>query len=112
MNPTTDSRNNMMEPIMRAFQQLSPGSQGAVAALVRQLAESEGIISVEQAGNPGLRSPAEGIPLWLAKLKAERYSARTVHMYGYLAGRYRRFLQHFQHPVHPACRPFVGPVWA
>lgn len=26
--------------------------------------------------------------MWLAKLRAERYSERTVHMYGYLAGRY------------------------
>ena len=37
---------------------------------------------------PGLQSPIEGIPLWVAKLRAERYSPRTVHMYGYLAGRY------------------------
>jgi len=36
----------------------------------------------------GLQTPADGIPLWLAKLRAERYSERTVHMYSYLAGRY------------------------
>jgi integrase len=87
MNTTANSENKQIEPTIRAIRQLSPGSQGAVAALVRQLAESEGI-SVEMPGSPGLPSPAEGIPLWLAKLKAERYSARTVHMYGYLAGRY------------------------
>jgi integrase len=87
MNPTTNTESNVIEPVMWAFGQLSPASQGAVAALVRQLAESEGV-NVEETGGPGLRSPAEGIPLWIAKLKAERYSARTVHMYGYLAGRY------------------------
>ena len=87
MKPTTNTISNPIEPTVRALGQLSPGSQGAVAALVRQLAEGEGI-SVEPTGVLGLRSPAEGIPLWLAKLKAERYSARTVHMYGYLAGRY------------------------
>lgn len=87
MNITANREGNRIEPAIRALRQLSPGSQGAVAALVRQLADSEGI-SVEQTDAIGLRSPAEGIPLWLAKLKAERYSARTVHMYGYLAGRY------------------------
>jgi len=87
MNPTVNTESNMIEPVMRALAQLSPASQGAVAALVRQLAEGEGI-SVEPTGVLGLRSPAEGITLWLAKLKAERYSPRTVHMYGYLARRY------------------------
>jgi hypothetical protein len=43
---------------------------------------------VEQTGNPGLRSPAGGIPLWLAKLKVERYWARTVYIYRYLVRRY------------------------
>jgi hypothetical protein len=87
MNATVNIESDPIEPVMRAFRQLSPGSQGAVATLVRQLAKSEGI-SVEQTGNPGIRSPAEGIPLWLAKLKAERYSARTVHIYRYLIRRY------------------------
>jgi len=87
MNPTANIENKQIEPTMRALRQLSPGSQGAVAALVRQLAEGEGI-GMEPAGVLGLRSPAEGIRLWIAKLKAERYSPRTVHMYGYLARRY------------------------
>jgi len=42
MNPTANTESNMIEPTMRALQQFSPGSQGAVAALVRQLAEAEG----------------------------------------------------------------------
>jgi hypothetical protein len=72
---------------MPALGQLSPSSQGAVIALVTQLAEREGI-SVALAESPGIQSPAEGIPLWLAKPRAERYSQRTTHMYEYLARRY------------------------
>lgn len=87
MNLKANIEGDRIGPTVRALQQLSPSNQGAVAALVRQLAEGEGI-SVEPTGVLGLRSPAEGIPLWLAKLKAERYSPRTVHMYGYLARRY------------------------
>ena len=87
MNTTANTESDRIEPTIRALRQLSPGSQAAVAALVKQLAEGEGI-SVEPTGVMGLRSPAEGIPLRLAKLKAERYSPRTVHMYRYLAGRY------------------------
>jgi integrase/recombinase XerD len=80
------SSNGAMESIVRALNQLSPQSQGIAASLVRQLAEREGI-SVPLSSAPGLRSPAEGIPLWTAKLRAERYSERTVHMYHYLVGR-------------------------
>ena len=43
MNTTANIESNRIELIMRALRQLSPGSQGAVASLVRQLAESEGI---------------------------------------------------------------------
>ena len=35
MNPTADTDINMIEPAMRALRQLSQGSQGAVATLVR-----------------------------------------------------------------------------
>jgi len=86
MNPQHLS-DTTLEPIIRALHQLSPSSQSAVIALVRQLAEREGI-GVPLTAAPGLQSPAEGIPLWLANLKAERYSPRTIHMYSYLAGRY------------------------
>ena len=57
MNPTVDTESNMIEPTVRELQQLSPGGQGAVAALVRQLAESEGI-SVEQIDAIGPRYSA------------------------------------------------------
>ena len=69
-----------LEPTIKALCQLSPQSQETVISLARQLAEREGI-NVPLAQAPGLQSPIEGIPLWVAKLKAERYSGRTIHMY-------------------------------
>ena len=76
MNQIANKESDRIEPTIRALQQLSPSSQSAVAALVRQLAEGEGI-SVEPTNVMGLRSPADGIPLWLAKLKAERLWTRS-----------------------------------
>jgi len=87
MNQRITTDNSTLEPTVRALHQLSPSSQEAAIALVRQMAEREGV-RVASAQSPGLRSPSEGVPLWIAKLKAERYSPRTVHMYGYLARRY------------------------
>ena len=79
--------NNAIEPTIRALNQLSPQAQEIAASLVRQLAEREGIdVPLTQA--PGLQTPTEGIPMWLAKLRAERYSERTIHMYRYLATKY------------------------
>ncbi len=76
-----------LEPTVRALHQLSPQSQETIILLARQLAQREGI-NVPLAQAPGLQIPIEGVPLWVAKLKAERYSERTVHMYRYLATRY------------------------
>jgi integrase/recombinase XerD len=86
-NPQHIPDNSSLEPTVRALQHLSPQGQEMAVSLVRQLAEREGI-SVEAAAYIGLQSPIEGIPLWTAKLRAERYSPRTVHMYQYLAVRY------------------------
>ncbi len=95
MNPTANISSNSIEPTVRALGQLSPSSQGAVIALVGQMAEREGI-SVAPTDAPGLHSPIEGVPLWLAKLRAGRYAQRTVHMYEYLA---RRYLSHSPAPT-------------
>jgi hypothetical protein len=65
MGATANAGNSSIEPTVRALGQLSPSSQGAVTALVRQLAEREGI-SVTLAGSPGIQKPAEGISLWLS----------------------------------------------
>ncbi|GAI61334.1 unnamed protein product, partial [marine sediment metagenome] len=78
---------NSLEPTMKAINQLSPQSQETIVSLVGQLAQREGVnVPLTQA--PGLQTPAKGIPLWVAKLRAERYSERTIHMYRYLAVRY------------------------
>ena len=79
--------NNSLEPTVRALHQLSLQSQETITTLVRQLAEREGI-NVPLTASQGLQTPAEGVPIWLAKLRAERYSERTVHMYNYLVRRY------------------------
>ncbi|MFC2025242.1 tyrosine-type recombinase/integrase [Chloroflexota bacterium] len=87
MDTTANIDHDILEPAVRALHQLSPQSQETAVALIRRLAETEGI-TVMSTSAPGLQSPAEGVPLWVAKLKAERYSPRTIHMYRYLAGRY------------------------
>jgi integrase/recombinase XerD len=76
-----------LEPVIQAVHQLSPQSQELVISIVRQLAEREGV-NVPLTAAPGLQTPAEGIPLWVAKLKSERYAERTVHMYRYYVRRY------------------------
>ena len=85
--PDLGSDSGAQDPVIRALGQLSPQSREIASSLVRQLAEREGI-SVPLTASQGLQTPAEGMPLWLAKLRAERYSERTIHMYRYLAGRY------------------------
>ena len=82
-----------MEPTVRALNQLSPQAQEIAKSLVRQLAEREGI-TVTLSAAQGLQTPIERVPMWVAKLKAERYSPRTIHMYQYLVRHYLK-----QNPV-------------
>jgi len=91
-NPLSD---HPLRPVVHALAQLSPQSQEMAVTVIRQLAEREGI-NVPIGPAQGLQLPAEGIPLWIAKLKAERYSQRTTHMYEYLA---RRYLEHDPTPT-------------
>ena len=58
MNTTADTGNDRIKPTIRALRQLSPGSQGAVAALVRQLAEGDGLNLRETS----VRSPTPSLP--------------------------------------------------
>lgn len=74
------------DPVIAAFEALSAKAREVAAATIRQLAEAEGI-SVPEAPQ-WLKRPADGIPLWVAKLKGERYSPRTIYMYRYRAERY------------------------
>jgi len=70
--------NSSLEPTIRALGQLSPQAQEIAASLVRQLAQREGInVPLTQA--PGLQTPAEGVPMWLAKPRAERYLLTNPH---------------------------------
>jgi len=70
----------MLEPTVRAMQGLSRQSQELIAMVVRQLAEREGV-NVGVNTLQGLNTPAEGIPLWTAKLKLEGYSRQTIELY-------------------------------
>lgn len=72
--------NPLLESTVKALNAISPPNQELVAILVRQLAEREGI-NVGISPTPGLQTPAEGIPLWVAKLKQEGYSRRTLEVY-------------------------------
>jgi len=83
------------DDIANALGRLSPQGRALVADLIRRLSGGEGInpnVSTEHR----LDKPADGIPLWAAKLRAERRSERTVQMYGYLA---RRHLGKDPHPT-------------
>ena len=59
MNPTANIDSNSIEPTIRALRQLSPQSQQAAIALVKQLAEREGM-NIALSAAPGLQTPAEG----------------------------------------------------
>ena len=61
MGTPANSECSTLEPTIRALRQLSPPSQEAVAALVRQMAEREGV-SVALSASPGLQAPIEGGP--------------------------------------------------
>ena len=73
--------------ITEALGKLSPGGRTLVADLVRRLSEGEGF-NCEAKAQPRLDRPADGIPHWVAKLRAERRSERTIQMYEYLARRH------------------------
>ena len=56
-----------LEPAVRALAQLTPRSQELALTLIGQLAQGEGITMSRASSFLG--TPAEGIPLWLAKLR-------------------------------------------
>lgn len=72
--------NPLLESTVSALSALSPQNQELVTIMVRQLAEREGIV-MAVGPSMGLQTPAEGIPLWVAKLKQESYSRRTIELY-------------------------------
>ena len=58
MNTTANIESDRIEPTVWALRQLSPGSQTAVEALVRKLAEGDGLKLRETSP----RSPTPGLP--------------------------------------------------
>lgn len=70
----------LLESTVRTLQALGPRGRELVAIMVRQLAAQEGI-TVPESSAMGLKEPAEGIPLWVAKLKQESFSKRTIGLY-------------------------------
>lgn len=72
--------NPLIESTVKALNALNPQNQELVTLMVRQLAEREGI-TVAIGPSLGLQAPAEGIPLWVAKLKQESFSRRTIELY-------------------------------
>jgi integrase len=79
-----------LDPYIHTLAQMNPTNQQMVLNLIRGLAERDGIPLAHTIA-PGLQAPAEGIPLWLASLKAEQYSPRTVDNYQRIAKYYLRF---------------------
>lgn len=59
---------------------MTPTNQQIVLNLIRSLAERDGIL-VAHTMAPGLQTPSEGVPLWIASLKAEQFSPRTIDTY-------------------------------
>lgn len=69
-----------LEPTVRAIVSLSPASLQLVSSLVRQLAEREGIDVGTQSASR-ISCPADGVPLWVAKMTQESMSPGTIRVY-------------------------------
>lgn len=82
--------NPLMEQTVKALNALSPQNQELMNLMVRQLAEREGISMGDNVSTTALESPAQGIPLWVAKMKQEGYSKRTVETYLVVVNKYLR----------------------
>ena len=69
-----------LEPVVSALLSLSPASMELVTSLVRQLAVREGIdLGAERKSR--ISCPADGVPMWTAKLRQESYSPATIRVY-------------------------------
>ena len=77
---------------MRAFQRLSRDSQELVTSLIERLAKGEGVGMAAA----DYRPPADSAPLWVARLRTEYRSERTIEAYRYQAG---KFLELYPRPT-------------
>lgn len=92
-----------LDGLISAMKRLSPASQELVEPLVRKLAEREGI-AIEATKPPQVVSIADGIELWVTKLRGERRSHKTVKMYRYLA---EKFLEQNPEPTRADIRKYI-----
>ena len=76
-----------LEPYIQALSQMAPANREMVLNLIRTLAEIDNE-PLSRTSASGLQLPEEGIPLWLASLKAEQYSPRTIREYRRIVGYY------------------------
>lgn len=71
-----------VEELSRVFVHLSPRSQQLLLAIVKELAESEGI-SISSSLHPTFTDLAAAILLWEDDLSSKEYSDRTIETYSY-----------------------------
>jgi site-specific recombinase XerD len=69
-----------MKDMMAVVDGLSPPSQEAVRALIKQLCENEGI-NYPHAAAPGLQTLDEGLSYWNSHLIGQGYSPRSIKVY-------------------------------
>jgi site-specific recombinase XerD len=93
-----------LEPYLGALTQLPPEDQQIVLNLIRSLAERNGL-TVAHTIAPGLQTLEEGVPLWTASLKAERYSAKTIQCY---VQDVRRYLGYDPNPTHFTIQSYLA----
>ncbi len=86
---------SLLESLVRTLQALSPRSRELVAIMVNQLAEQEGI-TIPKGPSQVLNKPADGIPLWIAKLKQESFARKTIELYTLTV---RSYLEHDPFPT-------------
>lgn len=91
------------DSVISTISKLSPASLELVEPLVRKLAEREGI-AIEATKPPQVVSIADGIELWVTKLRGERRSHKTVKMYRYLA---EKFLEQNPEPTRADLRGYI-----
>ena len=92
-NPPPVTNSPHLEPYIQALAQMSPANQQLVLNLIRGLAEKDNKPLAYTIGQ-GLQSLEEGIPPWLASLKVEQYSPRTIEAYHLIVKYYLRYDPH------------------
>jgi hypothetical protein len=79
-----------LSPYLQALEQLPAADQQMVLNLIRGLAERNRV-TIAHTAAPELQTLEEGIPLWLASLKAEQYSPRTINDYHLIVKNYLKY---------------------